>query len=84
MEVETLTMTDKYNEYVMTGLRTIWGVSLKKIEQDFGLNLKNYFLEQSQKYFDKQILYLDGDKVVITKKGKFLGDAITSDLFKIN
>lgn len=83
-EVETLTMTDKYNEYVMTGLRTIWGVSLKKVEQNFGVNFKNYFLEQSQKYFDQQLLYLDGDKVVVTKKGKFLSDTITSDVFKIN
>ena len=83
-EVETLTMTDKYNEYVMTGLRTIWGVSLNKVEQYFGVNFKNYFLEQSQKYFDQQLLYLDGDKVVVTKKGKFLSDTITSDVFKIN
>jgi oxygen-independent coproporphyrinogen-3 oxidase len=41
-EKETLTLTDKYNEYVMTGLRTVWGVSIEKIEQDYGENYKNY------------------------------------------
>ena len=35
IEIETLSVTDKYNEYVMTGLRTIWGVSLTKVESDF-------------------------------------------------
>jgi oxygen-independent coproporphyrinogen-3 oxidase len=35
-ETETLTKTDRYNEYVMTGLRTIWGVSLKRVETEFG------------------------------------------------
>jgi oxygen-independent coproporphyrinogen-3 oxidase len=84
MEVETLTTTDKYNEYVMTGLRTIWGVSLKKIEQDFGKSYKKYFLEQSQKHINEDLLYIDDDKALITKKGKFLSDGIASDLFKIN
>ena len=47
MEVETLTKTDQYNEYVMTGLRTIWGVSLVKVESDFGSLYKDYLLEQA-------------------------------------
>ena len=36
IEMETLTKTDRYNEYIMTGLRTIWGVSLKRVEREFG------------------------------------------------
>ena len=36
-EVEILTVTDRYNEYIMTGLRTIWGVSLEKVKTDFGI-----------------------------------------------
>jgi len=84
MEIETLTLNDKYNEHVMTGLRTIWGVSLKKVEEEFGKSYKKYLLEQSQKHFDKDLLYLEGDKVLVTKKGKFLSDGIASDLFKIN
>jgi oxygen-independent coproporphyrinogen-3 oxidase len=84
MEIETLTVNDKYNERVMTGLRTVWGVSLGKIEQDFGKGFKDYLLEQSQKHFDEDLLYLDGDKVLVTIKGKFLSDGIASDLFKIN
>ncbi|MCF7559942.1 radical SAM family heme chaperone HemW [Sabulilitoribacter multivorans] len=84
METETLSTADKYNEYVMTGLRTIWGVSLNKIEKDFGNQYKKYLLQQSQKHINEQLLYLDNDKLLVTKKGKFLSDGIASDLFKIN
>ncbi len=42
IEIETLTKTDQYNEYVMTGLRTIWGVSFHKVEADFGADYKDY------------------------------------------
>lgn len=84
IETETLSTTDKYNEYVMTGLRTIWGVSLKKVTEDFGDLYKNYLLEQSQKYINQHLLYLEDDKLLVTKKGKFLSDGIASDLFRIN
>ena len=84
IEVETLSKTDKYNEYVMTGLRTIWGVSVKKVEYDFGIMFKKYLFEQAQKHIEQDLLYLENDKLLVTKKGKFLSDGIASDLFKIN
>ncbi|WP_246454604.1 radical SAM family heme chaperone HemW [Hyunsoonleella aquatilis] len=82
-EIETLSKRDRFNEYVMTGLRTICGVSLKKVEQDFGLDYKKYLLEQSEIYIDEHLLYIDGAKLLTTKKGKFLSDGIASHLFKI-
>lgn len=84
IETETLSITDGYNEYIMTGLRTMWGVSLKKVESDFGKNYKKHLLLQSEKYINQHLLYIDGDKLLTTKKGKFLSDGISSDLFKIN
>lgn len=84
MEVEILSKTDKYNEYVMTGLRTIWGVSIEKIASEFGDNYKEYLLQQADKYIIDHLLYLDGDTLLTTKKGKFLADGIASDLFMLN
>jgi len=84
LEIETLSKTDKYNEYIMTGLRTIWGVSIKKIEKDFGKTYKTYLLEQANHHLKNDFLYLDNDKLLVTKKGKFLSDGIASDLFKLN
>lgn len=82
--METLTVQEQYNEYVMTGLRTIWGVSLDKVETDFGTVFKTYLLEQSKKHINQQLLYLDGGKLTVTEKGKFLSDGIASDLFKLD
>ena len=83
-EVETLSVTDRYNEYVMTGLRTIWGISLSKIEKEFGLNFKTYVLQQAKNFIEDHLLFLDGDTIVVTKKGKFLSDGIASELFMLN
>jgi len=83
-ESEKLSVTDKYNEYVMTGLRTVWGVSLEKVENDFGESYKNHLLKQSKHHLENDFLYLDKDKLLVTKRGKFLSDGIASDLFKIN
>ncbi len=83
-EIETLTTTDRYNEYIMTGLRTIWGISLQKITQEFGITYKEYLLKQAQKHINEHVLFLDGDTLLITKQGKFLSDGIASDLFLVN
>ncbi|MFH4963394.1 radical SAM family heme chaperone HemW [Gaetbulibacter sp. M235] len=83
-EAEKLSLTDKYNEYVMTGLRTVWGVSLEKVEEDFGIGYKNHLLKQAEHHLKNDFLYLDNDKLLVTKRGKFLSDGIASDLFKIN
>ena len=83
LEEETLTITDRYNEYVMTGLRTIWGISLIKIQTEFGNSYYEYLLEQSAKYIKEGLLFADRDILRVTKKGKFLCDGIASDLFMI-
>ena len=83
LEEEVLSKTDRYNEYVMTALRTIWGVSLDKIRNEFGTNYYEYLLDQSDKYIKEKLLVTEGDKLSVTKKGKFLCDGIASDLFMI-
>ncbi|WP_317166938.1 radical SAM family heme chaperone HemW [Winogradskyella ursingii] len=84
IECETLTTTDQYNEYIMTGLRTIWGVSLQKVDKDFGNSYKDYLLEQAQIFINQHLLYIDEGHLRVTKKGQFLSDGIASELFKLN
>ncbi len=84
METETLTINDRYNEYIMTGLRTIWGVSLERIETEFGPKYLEYLKQQSAKYIEDQLLFMEDNVLRTTKKGKFLGDGIASDLFMLN
>lgn len=81
---EYLSIIDKYNEYVMTGLRTVWGVSLKYLEIEFGEKYKEFFVEKSRKYFDLNYLRKENNIVTTTIEGRFLADGISSDLFVIN
>ncbi|NJB36318.1 radical SAM family heme chaperone HemW [Croceivirga sp. JEA036] len=84
IEIETLTTRDRYNEYIMTGLRTIWGVSLIRLKEEFGERYKKYALQQAEKYVEEHLLFLEDNVLRTTKKGKFLADGIASDLFMIN
>ncbi len=83
-EVEILSQADRYNEYVMTGLRTIWGVSLLRIEAEFGQIYLDYLLKQADKFLKDALLVVENDVLRPTKKGKFLTDGIASDLFYLN
>jgi oxygen-independent coproporphyrinogen-3 oxidase len=83
-ETETLSETDRYNEYVMTGLRTIWGVSLAKIETEFGERHLKYLIQNAQKHIDNAKLIVENNVLRTTRKGKFFCDGIASDLFYLN
>ncbi|SFW33486.1 oxygen-independent coproporphyrinogen-3 oxidase [Sinomicrobium oceani] len=83
-EKEELSLSDRYNEYVMTGLRTIWGVSLKRLEEDFGAIYYRYLLRQAAKHLDLGLLELQYDVIRPTARGKFLTDGIASDLFYVD
>lgn len=84
IETEILTISDRYNEYIMTGLRTIWGVSLERIENEFGLEYLSYLLKQSQKFLNDDLLSIENNILKPTPKGKFLTDGIASDLFYLD
>ncbi|MHC5200847.1 radical SAM family heme chaperone HemW [Myroides sp. LJL119] len=83
-EKELLSISNRYNEYIMTGLRTIWGVDLLYIEENFGELYKDYFLKSSDKYLKNDMIANEQNRFVITHKGKFLSDGIASDLFWID
>jgi oxygen-independent coproporphyrinogen-3 oxidase len=83
-ETETLSLQDRYNEAIMTGLRTEWGVSLQKIRQEFGPRFEAYLLRLAGPYLEQQFLFREGDGLYLSRKGKFLADGIASDLFMIN
>jgi len=83
-EKEKLTTADRYNEYVMTGLRTIWGVSVARVAQEFGHTYADHLLNESEKYITHGHLALTDSVLTATRHGKFLVDGIASDLFFIN
>ena len=84
IETEILSKTDRYNEYIMTGLRTMWGVSLQRIEKEFGPTYFHYLNKQAARYIEGHLLFMDDEILRTTQKGKFLSDGIASDLFLLN
>jgi oxygen-independent coproporphyrinogen-3 oxidase len=83
-ELDELQPHDQANEYIMTGLRTKWGIDLKKIRQEFGFDLykENYaYLHQLQ---NEGKIRMQGQQLILTNIGKLLADRIASDLFVVN
>ncbi len=78
---EVLTPVQRYNEYVMTSLRTIWGCDTVHIENVFGLEWKNEFLRGVEKFIGRNHLRREGTRFFLTDEGKLFADGISSDLF---
>ena len=65
----------------MTGLRTMWGVSLREVEMRFGIDYKLHLLKNSKSQINNSSLFFENNCLKTTEKGKFLCDGIASDLF---
>lgn len=82
IEREELSDAQAYNEYVMIGLRTMWGVSLEEISRRFGPDSLQYLQKAASRFFHTQLLEVRDKHLLVTAKGKFLADGIAADLFK--
>jgi oxygen-independent coproporphyrinogen-3 oxidase len=76
-ELEFLSLADQYNELVMTGLRTIWGVDVERLEQPY----RGYFLKNIHQFVDRGYVLKSNKKYFLTPAGRLLADGIASDLF---
>lgn len=82
-EEEVLSEKDKYNEYILTRIRTRWGVSLDFISQQFGKKYSEYFIRQLEKFKDTNSFVRENNVIKLTKKGLFISDEIMTDLMII-
>jgi oxygen-independent coproporphyrinogen-3 oxidase len=80
-EMEILSLNDQFNEYIMTSLRTMWGIDLNKVAIDFDPIMKTKLLASADKYLSKDWLALADHKLILTPKGKLYADLIASELF---
>ncbi|GAB3726130.1 radical SAM family heme chaperone HemW [Spirosoma lituiforme] len=79
--VETLTMADQVNEYLLTGLRTKWGCSLSELNE---LSMSDFSEKQARDLTDMYAtgwLLRDGDRLVLTEAGKLFADRVAATLF---
>ena len=78
---EMLSPAEKYNEYVLTSLRTIWGVDLNVARKQFGEEVLLHLKREAAIYLIDNALIIENDHLNLTRKGKFIADRIASDLF---
>jgi oxygen-independent coproporphyrinogen-3 oxidase len=80
-EKEILTEKERFNEYVLTSLRTIWGIDLNYLKTNFNSDIVNNFIVQIQEYIKQETVVVKNTTYTLTEKGKLLADKIASDLF---
>jgi len=78
---EHLDKDQQYNEYVMTALRTMWGIEKLLVNKRFGDDYHDRMMQSAGKYLRNGMLEETQSHLKITQKGKFLADGIASDLF---
>jgi oxygen-independent coproporphyrinogen-3 oxidase len=80
---EILTVNNQINEYIMTGLRTIWGCNLNDVATQFGVLEKQRLIKVSSKFIEQDLLMIKDNILLTTSKGKFLADGIAANLFAV-
>jgi len=80
IEVEELDLNTRYNDFIITGLRTMWGVSLVEIQRQFGKEKLAYCQKQAAPYLKQGLLIQKGETLLLSREGIFISDGIMSDL----
>ncbi len=83
LESENLSPKDQYNEMIMIGLRTIWGINLDNFESQFSEEIRSHFRREIQSKLGEGILQIENNYLKIPEKHWFLADGIASDLFMV-
>src|SRR5690606_1845957 len=85
LETEKLSLDDRFNEYVMTSLRTKWGVDFEYLKDNFDSDYLYYLKKEADIYLKQEELLLkDEQYLVLTASGKLIADQIASDLFIVS
>ena len=81
---EELSSTDKYNDYIITGLRTIWGIDEAYIKANFEQKHWQHFKKVVEKAMNSSLLLKKSTTYILSRKAQLISDAIMADLFYID
>jgi oxygen-independent coproporphyrinogen-3 oxidase len=79
---EILTTTQQVNEYIMTTLRTMEGISLNQIANRFGNTIPEQMMQDAKPWIREGLLQLVDQQLILTRSGKLMADRISADLFR--
>ena len=83
-EIEELDLYTRYNERIITNIRTAWGMSLETLKNEFGNHLYGYCMKMAQPHLNAQTLEIRDGVLKLTPKGIFTSDGIMSDLLWVD
>ena len=79
--VEELSSIDRFNEYIMTSLRTMWGTELHQIGKEFGASYAELTQKQAKPFIENGQLSCTDNVLKLTPEGKLFADGIAAALF---
>jgi oxygen-independent coproporphyrinogen-3 oxidase len=79
-ETEVLTEANRLNEYIMTSLRTMWGLDLDRLNL-IAAGAADQVLKEATEFFEREWIIQQSQTIYLTKKGKLYADRIASGLF---
>ena len=83
-EIETLTESQRYNEYILTSLRTKWGADTEFVRKSFGPDFFAHLHKEVGQFLKDGLVVQQGDIMFLSRKGKLFADRIASDLFRVS
>lgn len=84
-ETEQLSQEDRINEYIMTALRTMWGIDLQHVAEEFDTDTVDYLRNTAQPFMERSEMELFEDRYLrLTTDGKLLADHIASEMFLVD
>ncbi len=83
-EIEVLNEVEQFNEMIMIGLRTIYGIDLNRINSEFSQPLVNSFYQELNQLINENLVEKKENKIILKPEAKFFADGIASRLFYID
>ena len=83
-EIEELDLYTRYNDFVLTSIRTCWGMPLAQLRNMYGEKLYNYCLRMAKPHLEQGVLEICEETLKLTRKGIFVSDGIMSDLMWVS
>ena len=83
-EIEILNESDQFNEMIMIGLRTIYGINLNRINSEFSQQLIDSFYQEINQLLEENLIEKQGNKIILKPEAKFFADGIASRLFYVD
>jgi oxygen-independent coproporphyrinogen-3 oxidase len=83
-EIEELDENSRYNDFVITSLRTINGMDMLMMKEKFGEKLHTYCLRNAHTFINRNLLEMKDGKLRLTEEGIFISDGIMSELLWVD